>query len=237
MLTVATWNIHAGIGRDRRHDLSRIWRVIDLLDADLIGLQEVVLTDLNDDPLLRWARAAGYAAHVAITRAGDAPGTHFGNILLSRLPLISQPTIDLSVPGRENRHLLCAEVRHGRHSLSVWVTHLGLKRSERRHQAALIHAHAQREDNVPANRILIGDFNEWWPGQNTLRRLRQSFRKLGTPASFPAHRPILTLDNIWVAGNIQLLNCDAIIHPLIRVASDHRPIRAQITLAVAGELG
>jgi endonuclease/exonuclease/phosphatase family metal-dependent hydrolase len=237
ILTVATWNIHAGIGRDRRLDLARIWRVIELIDADLIGLQEVVLTDLHDDLLIRWAQAAGYATHFVTTRAGPLPGSYFGNMLLSRLPLAEQPALDLSVPGRERRQLLCAEVTHQSQRLAIWVAHLGLKRWERRYQVERIHAYAHRAGDHPTHRLLIGDFNEWWPGPGTLRSLHQSFRRLNTPASFPAHRPFMALDAIWLAGAIEFIRQDAIDHPLVRIASDHRPIRAQIVLFDTSKLG
>ncbi|PTX59986.1 hypothetical protein C8P63_110131 [Melghirimyces profundicolus] len=38
---VMTYNIHAGIGSDGKYDLSRIAKVIEESNADVIGLQEV----------------------------------------------------------------------------------------------------------------------------------------------------------------------------------------------------
>ena len=40
-LRLATYNIHSGIGRDRRRDLGRIAQVIGELAADVVALQEV----------------------------------------------------------------------------------------------------------------------------------------------------------------------------------------------------
>lgn len=227
MLTVATWNIHAGIGRDRRHDPDRTWSIIDHIDGDLVGLQEVVLTDPIDDPLLARAHASGYQTHFVATRPGDHPNTQFGNLLLSRLPLTPKPQLDLSVPGREPRIQLCADVRFGEQTLAIWVAHLGLKGWERRHQARQIRTHAQGTD-VPSDRILLGDFNEWLPGRHNLRAIHEEFMRLPSPRSFPAHRPLLALDAIWLAGDLHPATVEAIRHPLVREASDHRPIRARI---------
>jgi endonuclease/exonuclease/phosphatase family metal-dependent hydrolase len=41
-LVAASYNIHRGVGLDRRRDVDRIARVIREIDPDVIGLQEVV---------------------------------------------------------------------------------------------------------------------------------------------------------------------------------------------------
>ncbi len=227
MLTVATWNIHAGIGRDRRHDPDRTWALIEHIDGDLVGLQEVVLTDPVHDPLLERARNAGYQTHFVATRPGDRAGTQFGNLLLSRLPLTPKPPLDLSVPGREPRIQLCAEVQIDQRTLAIWVAHLGLKGWERRHQARQIHAQTQQA-GVPSDRILLGDFNEWLPGRHNLRAIHEGFMRLPSPRSFPAHRPLLALDAIWLAGDLHPVHVEALRHPLAPEASDHLPIIARI---------
>ena len=44
-LVVASYNIHRGVGLDRRRDLDRVAAVIDEIVPDVIGLQEVVRED------------------------------------------------------------------------------------------------------------------------------------------------------------------------------------------------
>ncbi len=39
-IRVATYNVHACVGRDGRHDPERVARVIGELDADVVALQE-----------------------------------------------------------------------------------------------------------------------------------------------------------------------------------------------------
>src|SRR3546814_986043 len=40
-LRLATWNIHSGIGGDHYFDMGRILSVLEEIDADVVGLQEV----------------------------------------------------------------------------------------------------------------------------------------------------------------------------------------------------
>ncbi len=40
-IRLATWNIHSGIGSDERMDMDRVVSVIDAIEPDIIGLQEV----------------------------------------------------------------------------------------------------------------------------------------------------------------------------------------------------
>jgi len=234
MLRLGTWNIHGGVGRDRRHDLGRIWTVIEAMDCAILGLQEVLIQHPASDPLLQLARAAGYRVHFAPARHGERAGERFGNLLLTRLPLIPQPSLDLSVLGREPRNLLRAEVAVGDHRLAVWVTHLGLRASERRRQARLIRQHA-RQAQAPSERILMGDFNEWMPGRHNLRPIHGHFLRLPTPRSFPAHRPLLALDAIWLAGDLHPVDVHQLRHPLAGIASDHLPITARIRPSFAAE--
>ena len=56
-MRLATWNIHGGVGGDRRHDLERIFAVLTEIGADVIALQEVTPLALEEG-VLRHAREA-----------------------------------------------------------------------------------------------------------------------------------------------------------------------------------
>jgi endonuclease/exonuclease/phosphatase family metal-dependent hydrolase len=56
-LVVASYNIHRGVGLDRRLDIDRIADVIDEISPDLIGLQEVIRR-----PGTGWADQAAHLA-------------------------------------------------------------------------------------------------------------------------------------------------------------------------------
>jgi endonuclease/exonuclease/phosphatase family metal-dependent hydrolase len=95
MSVVLTWNIQAGLGCDGRTDLGRIAETIRARDPDIVCLQEVArhVPDLGggDDQIERLAALfAGYHAVFgpAIDRAGAEHRIGFGNMILSRLPVL-----------------------------------------------------------------------------------------------------------------------------------------------------
>ena len=156
MLRVATYNIHRAVGADGRLQPERTARVVLSLDADLVALQEVEMPALPSTRLLlsRFA-AAGYRSLLGPTIGDERHG--YGNVLLSRLPLLGCDRIDLSVPGREPRGLVDAHFgplsasngavdppldqgRRPRPHLRCLATHLGLSRGERQQQIARIAA-------------------------------------------------------------------------------------------------
>lgn len=100
-ITLASYNIQYGVGKDSRFDLSRI--VAELGDADIIALQEVEvgnpLKGLVDQPVElsrqlghpHWSYGAGVDIYLGETVPGGYPGLRrkFGNMILSRWPLLS----------------------------------------------------------------------------------------------------------------------------------------------------
>ena len=220
-IRVATYNIHGGIGLDRRHDLPRIIRVIDELHADIIGLQEVAGTP-DADAMELIAHECGYWA-VAGPNIVEHRG-HFGNLLLSRWPIREHRLLDISVASREPRGAIDAR---GAQHLQVIVTHLGLRRGERRKQLARLN-NAVSSDDTPA--VILGDFNT--PTRRELHRagLGGGWAPRLAPRSFPANLPLLALDRIWVRPDALLHSVRAHRSRLSRVASDHLPVVASLCL-------
>nr|WP_242518329.1 endonuclease/exonuclease/phosphatase family protein [Halochromatium roseum] len=244
-LTVASYNIHRAVGSDRRKDPVRIAETIAELDADLIALQEVE-TPIRDAPLvfLQHLAALGYEARLGHTLQR---GTHhYGNLLLSRLPVLSHHRLDISQPGREPRGLIEVSVAleplrlqsdAGRPAeaappvLRCLATHLGLSASERRHQVAAILATLR--DACPAARdltVLMGDFNEWRRKSPRLTPIDRMLKPAVLPASFPARWPLLALDRLWHGPGLELIEGSVVSTSATRAASDHLPLRARLRL-------
>jgi endonuclease/exonuclease/phosphatase family metal-dependent hydrolase len=226
-LVIASYNIRRCIGLDGRRDPDRVAAVIGELAADVVGLQEVDSrgeTGERANQLECLARATGYRSVAGpIVERGDG---HYGNGLLTRLPVRDERRIDLSVPGREPRGAIDVMLDHGGSSIRVAVTHLGLRGHERRAQGRkLLELLEQRGEDLS---ILLGDFNEWLATARVLRQLRRSFGRGHGVRTFPAILPLFALDHIWVKPSASLRELRAHRSRLARTASDHLPIRALI---------
>lgn len=219
-LTLATWNVHGC------PEPARAAQVLRALDADVIALQELrwrpwdalhVLDDL--------AARLGYAPLAGPTLL--RPDGHYGNALLTRLPVIETRLEDLSEPGREPRGALGALLRAGRGTLTVIATHLGLAPWERRKQMRRLLALVRASDK-PA--VLLGDLNEWFLWGRPLRWLRRHFGLTPAPATFPARCPVFALDRIWVEPARLLERIEVHRAAPAKEASDHLPLVATLAL-------
>ena len=231
-LRVATYNVHACIGTDGRHDPARVAGVIGELDADIVALQEftypasvaldtrspVVLTTLD-----RYECALG-PARQNVTRENV---THcFGNALFTRHRIVDVHRLDLSVERREPRAGLAATVDIGGTLIHVLAVHLGLRLHERRFQVRQILKYLDSVRNSLF--VVLGDFNDWLPGRSVAHVLDQRLGRPPRPRSFPVRWPLVPLDRIWVhpAGALRRVFTHST--PAARLASDHLPVVADI---------
>jgi endonuclease/exonuclease/phosphatase family metal-dependent hydrolase len=225
----ATYNVHKCVGIDRRRDPGRVAAVIRELHADVIGLQEVDNRsgDTPESAQMDFlAKETGYEAvpGPTIKRSNG----HYGNVLLTRLPVLQKRAIDLCFTCREPRGAIDAVLSVQESPVRVIVTHLGLTGTERRYQVGRI-LDLLGETPKPLT-ILLGDINEWLP---VSRGLRQVHRRLGKSTgllSFPSRRPFFALDRIWVRPNQALKRVWVHGTNLSRLASDHLPVAAEISI-------
>ena len=228
---VASYNIHRCIGLDGRNDPERIARVIEELDADVIGLQEVESRfggSLDMHQLNYLAEETGFQA-VAGTTVLRAD-SHYGNALLTRHRINEVRTHDVSVPRREPRGILDVDLNVHGERLRVLVTHLGLGSRERRRQTRMLLETVAAHPDEPV--IVLSDFNEWLPWRKPLRWMHARLGRSPALNTFPAGWPIMALDRIWAAPNRSLVELAPHRSPLARWASDHLPLRAEIELGV-----
>ena len=221
-LRVATYNVHRCIGADGRYDLERIAGNIRSLDVDLVGLQEVdsgYWMGDGPDQLAILARETGMKS-VAGPTLTSAPG-HYGNAVLTRLPVIGVQRHDISVSRKEPRGILVVTVEVKNQSVRFLTTHLGLNYRERYEQTKKLCQIAEREQHPI---IAVGDFNEWLPISPASRRLARCFKTVICPRSYPSRFPIFSLDRVYTSfGTDQIINrTDS---PNVKsVASDHLPV-------------
>ena len=230
-LRVATYNVHACVGRDGRHDPDRVAAVIEELNADVVALQEftypasvaletrtpVVLTTLD-----RYECALGPTRQ----RTPQTVTECFGNALLTRHPIVEVHRIDLSMERREPRGALAATIDVDGVLLHVLATHLGLRIHERRFQVRQILDYLDSVRNTFV--VVLGDFNDWLPGRSAAHMLDRRLGRPPRPATFPVSWPVVALDRIWVQPKCALRRVSIHASSTARQASDHFPVVADI---------
>jgi endonuclease/exonuclease/phosphatase family metal-dependent hydrolase len=230
-LTVATYNVHSSVGRDRACKPDRIVRVLKEIDADIMALQEVShhhLADTGGDQFEYFCDRTRMHGVQGLNLLYDR--RRFGNALLSRWPIAAVRRIDLSVYGREPRGAIDVEIDVDGHRMRVIATHLGLGPGERRRQVERI-AHTLN-DGTDLPTVIMGDFNIFGRQRKLLHKLGAPVARKDCPASFPARMPLLGLDRIWTRPGILMQSLAVHRTALSAVASDHLPVVAKVAVSL-----
>ncbi|MEN8160698.1 MAG: endonuclease/exonuclease/phosphatase family protein [Myxococcota bacterium] len=226
-LKAATYNVHrwAGLNGTKAPDAARAGFVISELDADVIALQEVLRPFEEEDPLPRLADALHL--HLAFVATRVHRRGEIGNAILSRWPITSVFTLDLSFSRVERRSAVAAQFHSEAGPLSVVATHLALVDRTRRRQVESILGHPQLQGAV----VLLGDMNAWrrCKATRTLEKELVGEGEIEWPRSFPAARPMLALDRVYARGaTVEQVNAHE--SEAARWASDHLPVVAKLRL-------
>jgi endonuclease/exonuclease/phosphatase family metal-dependent hydrolase len=232
-LTIATWNMHKGIGSDRRRDLARTTNVIAEIAPDIMALQEADLRFGSRAGLLdldHLHHRTGLSP-VLVDTPGPSHGWH-GNLILLRKGTTLQTDL-IRLPGLEPRGALVAEVDLTGRALRIVAAHFGLLRRSRRHQVHALLDHLDRRETMPT--LLMGDLNEWRSGPGSpLTPLIRHFRPAPAIRSFPARFPILPLDRLMIGPMGEITDLATHDTPLARRASDHLPLKGRLILPDSG---
>jgi len=239
-IRIATYNIHKCRGIDGRVSPERVADVIRDTAADIIALQEVVRSEKQDQVALL-AELAGFP-HSCFGENRRHAGSPYGNALLSRLPVEHFRNYDLTMPRREPRGMLRADLRLANGNvLHVLNVHLGTGLMELRGQAdRLLQREVLLSEDFASPTILLGDFNEWTRGLAT-RRLSEHFKSAervidasAAPKkrmrSYPGVLPVLHLDHIYYDAELKLRSFELHRSRKSLVASDHLPLVARFEL-------
>jgi endonuclease/exonuclease/phosphatase family metal-dependent hydrolase len=135
------------------------------------------------------------------------------------------------------RGVLLARVVGPDATISVAVTHLGLRASERRRHAAEL---LRLLDSMPEPVVVGGDLNEL-PDRGAPASLAERYRDAwviagqGDGPTFPADVPTARIDYLFVSGGVRVERVAVPGEPDVRTASDHRPLLADLAVPMAGE--
>lgn len=245
-IRILTYNIHRGIGVDRRFRLDRIESILRQHHADIVLLQEVDRgvprsqhLDLAEELRKRLEYPYYAAGHNVHLKKGS-----YGNATLSRFPIIRERNIDLTIGRRKRRgcqhtSIVPVSTLHQEHPIEVFNMHLGLSIRERERQVGLL-VHSREFKTLPASGACLagGDFNDW------RYRLRPIFTEiLGFQSAselhsssirdirtYPSFSPSGSLDKMYYRGSISRINCYRCRMRIAKVASDHLPLVADFEL-------
>jgi endonuclease/exonuclease/phosphatase family metal-dependent hydrolase len=227
-IRIASYNLHKCLGLDGRRDPGRVLDVLNGIGADIIALQEVDRR-LGPRPAALPRRLIESGSDFILP---DLPvnmvslGWH-GQTILTRGHAVSA-TQRIDLPGMEPRGAVLAEVAlPSGGALRVVGVHLGLVRRSRQLQLRTILR--ALEGRAPMATVILGDFNEW-SARRGLEPLAGAFLPHAPGRSFHAARPIAALDRIALDPRIVLSDAGVVDTALSRIASDHLPIWADVTL-------
>ena len=229
-LKIASYNIHKGIGLDRKRDPDRILSVLAEIDADIVALQECDRRFGRRECVLPRARIEDSRYRpVPIDTRPDSMGWH-GNGFLVKKTVEVIDTAALTLPALEPRGAVRVDLRKDGKRVRVIGMHLDLSGLRRRHQIRSVLAHcADCDHHVPT--VMMGDLNEWSQHGGCLQEFHQPGWKVLSPGrSFPSRRPIARLDRIIVSAEWQVLGTNVHHSPLSATGSDHLPVFASLSL-------
>ncbi len=223
---IATWNIHGGVGADRRCDLGRTVRAIHDFAPDVAALQEVdgrAWAGRQAGAFERLAEALG--GHVTEARLTAVGAGAYGHVLWSRWPIRAAAVRRLPGGRIEPRAAIDATVLTPLGSLRVLSAHFGLVPGDRRRQAAALAGFASERDGPT---VALGDFNDWRLGSGAVHRaLLPVLPRFAAPRTWPAGRPFVAMDRIYSSCEVDLIEARTINDA--RAASDHLPLVAELS--------
>ena len=224
-LTLLTYNIRKAVGLDRRRDPHRILDVITQADADVVVLQEAdrrLGPRVAALPHQMIAQESDYAI-VPLATNGVSLGSH-GNAILVRRGIAFSSPFRIALPGLEPRGAVSVEIAG---ILRVFGCHLGLMRRYRHQQ---MHRLANELRPLPLPAVILGDFNEWSTHRG-FEPLDRDFDIHAFGNSFHSSRPVAALDRLVISEGVKVREGHVLHTPLSRVASDHLPVWARITIS------
>ena len=233
-LRVMTYNIHVGVGMDKKLDLQRIADVINRERPDLVGLQEVdrgVKRTEGRDEIAELARLT--RMEYAYGHNLDYQGGQYGVAILSRF--LIQKVDHQKYQNRveaERRGMFRVEVEIEGRPVSFVTTHLDYQTSDGR----LFEAEQllRMLNGVKDPLIVAGDFNDE-PAGNTFKLMLKGFedawissRAKGSGLSYPADNPVKRIDYIFYRRNGGVRAKKAWV--VNTLASDHLPVVAELEI-------
>ena len=233
-LRVMTYNIHVGVGMDKKLDLQRIAEVINRERPDLVGLQEVdrnVKRTEGKDEIVELA--AMTQMEFAFAPNLDYQGGKYGVAILSRWPI--KNTVHRMFENKreaERRGMIKAEIEIDRKIVTFVTTHLDYQFEDGRLFETEQLMRFLEDSKGPL--IVVADLNDV-PEGGAYKLMRTRFddawiasRAQGDGFSYPADKPLKRIDHIFFRTGDRVHAKKAWVVPAL--ASDHIPVVAEVEI-------
>ena len=202
-LRIMTYNIHVGVGMDKKLDLQRIADVINKEKPDLVGLQEVdrgVKRTEGKDEIAELAKMT--RMDYAFAHNLDFQGGQYGVAILSRFLLQNvEHQMFANKREAERRWMLHVEVEVDKQLVHFVTTHLDyqyedgrvfeteqmLKLLSGREGPLIVVADMNDEPTGDAYKMMLGKFADSWIASHAT----------GDGFSYPADKPIKRIDYVF----------------------------------------
>ena len=229
-----TYNIHVGVGMDKKLDLQRIADVIKAERPDLVGLQEVdrgVKRTEGKDEIAELSKLT--SMHYAFAHNLDYQGGQYGVAILSRFPI--QQVDHRKYENRreaERRGMIRAEIQIAGRQINFVTSHLDYQYRDGR----LFETEQMLNflEGVSGALIVVGDFNDEPSGEAYELMLTKFYdawlmaRGRGPGFSYPADKPSKRIDYVFTRKSDHIHAKRAWL--ISTLASDHLPLVADLEL-------
>lgn len=228
-MKIITYNLAKGRGRKQPILEEAVHCVADR-NPDLLLCQEVFHGVEDAVQQSHFITAAIGHAHVFGPNAFYQRGCH-GNATFARMPVSRHVNLDLTESFFEKRGILCTLFEGESGPFEVLNTHFSLTGRQRSRQWFKLLQALPADPELPV--LACGDFNDWSGSldrhvqqtgvlTNALWSLPRRSRR-----SFPAPRPMLSLDRIYYRG-FRLCSVRVLTGPPWNRLSDHLPVEAEL---------
>lgn len=206
---VATYNIHAGVGRDGRRNIDRV--ATTLVGAQFVGLQEVDNGRLRSgfaDQVQEIAALLGHSYNKHFQAENYWPIGSYGNAVSTSFPVIESGMFDLPiVQEKPLRRMAWVKFLVDCRPVHAYVVHISNAddptEAAQQHQVEAALAIIDRHVRTPAERhIFMGDFNAAATGP-TSARLKKRF--VGALDRSPESVATPRVDYVFVGGDLEVI--------------------------------
>ncbi len=233
-IRLVSYNVHKGVGTDRRIGLERIAEVVKHYDPHIVCLQEVIWAPVAEGHRTQpqaLADAIGLPHSVIALNCHRKRGT-YGNMTLSKFPIELHENLDVTLSFMKPRGVLYTQIRLPRAPLHLFNAHLGLTAFERLRQMRDLVDDTPRVAPPGEAVVYAGDMNDWGHKLYCTVLHTAGFRcAIGDAddpghATFPSWYPVGALDKVFVRGAVHSVHAHPSRLALARIASDHLPVIA-----------